>query len=169
MQALAIQRSEELKLLDQAIKVAESKRWTSVMPSIAVGNNFVSKNADPRFSVGWDVAEVLGGGRIRQVNLEIARLKFQRIDLERKLKIQVLENVLALERAERNAQRIQSKLSLLRKKIRVVNDEYEHGERDFDGVIKYWDIEEDLEAERLKAEDEIILEKAKLEQLVGEI
>ena len=50
LQQKAIQNSELIKLLDQAIKVAESKKWTSLAPSLGMGNNFVSKNSDFRFN-----------------------------------------------------------------------------------------------------------------------
>ena len=78
LQQRAIQNSELIKLLDQAIKVAESKKWTSLAPNLGMGNNFASKNSDFRFNINWDLMEVLGGGKIRQVNLEIAKLKLQK-------------------------------------------------------------------------------------------
>lgn len=167
LQQRAIQNSPELKLLEQAIKVSESKRWTSVAPGVGIGNNFASRNSDVRFNVNWDIAEVLGGGRIRQVNLDIAQLKFRKLELESKLKMQVLENVLSLERAERNLERIQKKLSMLHKRTRFINAEYENGERDFDSVMKYWEVDEDLEKSKLEMLDHIELERARLEEIVG--
>jgi hypothetical protein len=166
-QQRALERSPELKLLEQAVKVAESKRWTSLAPGVGIGNNFASKNNDVRFNVNWDIAEVLGGGRIRQVNLDIAQLKFRKLELESKLKMQVLENVLALERAERNVERIQKKLTMLHKRTRFINSEYENGERDFDSVMKYWEVDEDLEKSKLEMLDQVELERARLEELVG--
>lgn len=166
-QQRAIARSPELKLLEQAIKVAESKRWTSLAPGVGIGNNFASKNNDVRFNVNWDIAEVLGGGRIRQANLDIAQLKFRKLELESKLKMQVLEHVLALERAERNVERIGKKLLMLHKRTRFMNSEYENGERDFDSVMKYWEVDEDLEKSKLEMLDQVELERARLEELVG--
>lgn len=166
LQAKAIERAEEIKLLDKAIKVAESKKWTSVMPSVAVGNNFVSKNADPRFNIGWDVAEVVGGGKIRQINLEVARLKFEKLDLERKLKREVLEKTLALERAEEMVLRLNQKNSLLARRMKLINTEYKRGERDLDSMFKYWEMDETIQSQVFEAMDQVTVHKSHLEDLV---
>lgn len=166
-QRRALERSEEIKLLDQAVKVAESKRWTSLAPGVGVGNNFASRNNDIRFNVNWDIAEVLGGGRIRQINLDIAQLKFRKLELESKLKMQVLENVLALERAERTEKRLEEKITMLKKRTELLEVDFKRGGREIDSMIKYWETQEDFENQRLKAQDDVILEKARLEQLVG--
>ena len=167
LQQKAIQNSELIKLLDQAIKVAESKKWTSLAPSLGMGNNFVSKNSDFRFNINWDLMEVLGGGRIRQIDLEIAKLKSQKYELENKLKIEVLELVFALQRAERRLISDNAKIDMLKKRLLLIEASYSRGKGELDSLTKYWEIEMKLRDDKATAEDEIILQKAKLEQLVG--
>jgi hypothetical protein len=167
LQDKAIQNSELIKLLDQAIKVAESKKWTSLAPSLGMGNNFVSKNSDFRFNINWDLMEVLGGGRIRQIDLEIAKLKSQKYELENKLKIEVLELVLALQRAERRLISDNAKIDMLQKRLLLIEASYSRGKGELDSLTKYWDIEMKLRDDKANTEDEITLHKAKLEQLVG--
>lgn len=167
LQQRAIQNSELIKLLDQAIKVAESKKWTSLAPNLGMGNNFASKNSDFRFNINWDLMEVLGGGKIRQVNLEIAKLKLQKYELENKLKIEVLEFVLALQQAERRLISDNAKIDMLKKRLLLIEAEYKRGKGELDSLTKYWEIEMKLRDDKASTEDEITLQKAKLEQLVG--
>ncbi len=169
LQQKAIQNSELIKLLDQAIKVAESKKWTSLAPNLGMGNNFASKNSDFRFNINWDLMEVLGGGRIRQGNLEIAKLKLQKYELENKLKIEILEYVLALQQAERRLISDNAKIDMLKKRLLLIEAEYRRGKGELDSLTKYWEIEMKLRDDKASAEDEITLQKAKLEQLVGAI
>ena len=167
LQQRAIQNSELIKLLDQAIKVAESKKWTSLAPNLGMGNNFASKNSDFRFNINWDLMEVLGGGKIRQVNLEIAKLKLQKYELENKLKIEVLEFVLALQQAERRLISDNTKIDMLKKRLLLIEAEYKRGKGELDSLTKYWEIEMKLRDDKASTEDEITLQKAKLQQLVG--
>jgi hypothetical protein len=167
LQQRAIELSPEIAGIDQAIKVMKSKKWTALAPNVGIGNNFASRNKDIRFNVNFDVVEMLGGGKIREINLDVAQLELRKLELEGKLKIQVLEYVLALERAERNCERIEKKLTMLHKRTRLLDAEYEAGSRELDSVMKYWEIEEDLEKNKLEMLDQVELERARLEELVG--
>lgn len=40
--------------------------------------------------------------------------------------------------------------------------------RDFDSVMKYWEVDEDLEKSRLEMLDSVELERVRLEELVGD-
>lgn len=166
-QQRAIERSSEINLINQAVELMKSKKWTSLAPNIGIGNNFASKNSDLRFNVNLDLVEMLGGGKVREINLDISQLELRKLELESKLKIQVLENVLALERAERNVERIEKKSQMLHKRIKLLNLEYEAGEKELDSIMKYWEMEEDIEKSRLELLDQIELERARLEELIG--
>jgi hypothetical protein len=167
LQQRAIELSPEIAVIDQAIKVMKSKKWTALAPNVGIGNNFASRNKDIRFNVNFDVVEMLGGGKIREINLDVAQLELRKLELESKLKIQVLEYVLALERAERNYERIEKKLTMLHRRTRLLDAEYETGSRELDSVMKYWEIEEDLEKNKLETLDQVELERVRLEELVG--
>lgn len=56
---------------------------------------------------------------------------------------------------------------MLHKRTRLLDAEYETGSRELDSVMKYWGIEEDLEKNKLETLDQVELERARLEELVG--
>ncbi len=165
-QQRAIARSPEIIVIDQAIKLMKSKKWTALAPGVGIGNNFVG-DGDIRFNVNMDLVEMLGGGKIRQINLDVAELELRKLELINKLNIEVLERILALQRAERNTKRLKSKLKKIRARISFIEMEFKAGSRSHDSLFSYWQIEEDLEDRLLDKQDTVTLERARLEQLVG--
>lgn len=165
-QQRAIDNSPEISVIDQAIKLMKSKKWTALAPGVGIGNNFVG-DGDIRFNVNMDLVEILGGGKIRQINLDVSELELRKLELVNKLKLDVLERILALQRAERNTQRLQFKLKRTKAKIAFIEMEFEEGSRSHDSLFSYWQMEEDLEDKLLDRQDTVTLERARLEQLVG--
>ena len=167
LQEKALANSVELKILRQAIKTAEAKKWTSFAPRVGIGNNFVG-DGDMRFNVTFDLVETLGGGKLRQINLDAARLRLQKYELENKIKLEVLELVLALQRMERRLASDDEKLAILKRRLALIQVEYKRGKGELVGLTKYWEIEMKLQDDKAINQDEITLRKAKLEQLIGE-
>ena len=167
LQAKALQYSPEIQLLKKAIKVAESKKWTSFAPRVGIGNNFVG-NGDMRFNLNFDLVEILGGGKFRQTKLDIARLELRKIELENKIKLEVLELVLALQKAERLLLSDREKLNILAKRLALIQIDYQQGKKELSSLTKYWEIEMKLRDHQASTEDNITLHKAKLKQLTGE-
>lgn len=56
---------------------------------------------------------------------------------------------------------------MLHKRTHLLDGEYEAGSRELDSVMKYWEIEEDLEKNKLETLDRVELERARLEGFVG--
>ncbi len=165
-QEKAIQRSAEIVVINHAIQVIKSKKFTALAPSVGIGNNFVG-DGDVRFNVNFDLVEMLGGGKIREINLDVAQLELKKLQLENKLKLEVLEGVLYLESAEREESKYKRRLDLVKKKGRLFEELYKEGDKDFEGLLSYWNAIDDLDYKIQKANDKVLLEKAKLEQLVG--
>ena len=101
----------------------------------------------------------------KQGNFDISEL-IKRLD-ENKLKIEVLEFVLALQKAERRLISDNTKIDMLKKRLLLIEAEYRRGKGELDSLTKYWEIEMKLRDDKASTEDEITLQKAKLEQLVG--
>lgn len=169
LQQRAIELSPEIKVIDEAIKVMKSKKWTALAPNIGIGNNFASRNRDIRFNVNFDLVETFGGGKIREINLDVAQLELRKLELENKLKIEVLEGVLSLESAERAEAKYHKRLSMVEKKGRLFEYLYKEGEKEFEALLKYWEAIDELDTKIQDANDKVLLEKAKLEQLVGDL
>lgn len=169
LQQRAIELSPEIAVIDQAIKVMKSKKWTALAPGIGIGNNFASRNRDIRFNVNFDLVETFGGGKIREINLDVAQLELRKLELENKLKIEVLEGVLSLESAERAEAKYYKRLSMVEKKGRLFEYLYKEGEKEFEALLKYWEAIDELDTKIQDANDKVLLEKAKLEQLVGDL
>jgi hypothetical protein len=169
LQQRAIELSPEIAVIDQAIKVMKSKKWTALAPNVGIGNNFASRNKDIRFNVNFDLVETFGGGKIREINLDVAQLELRKLELENKLKIEVLEGVLSLESAERAEAKYYKRLSMVEKKGRLFEYLYKEGEKEFEALLKYWEAIDELDTKIQDANDKVLLEKAKLEQLVGDL
>ena len=79
----------------------------------------------------------------------------------------MLEFVLALQKAERRLISDNTKIDMLKKRLLLIEAEYRRGKGELDSLTKYWEIEMKLRDDKASTEDEITLQKAKLEQLVG--
>jgi hypothetical protein len=167
LQERAIANSAEIQVINQAVKVMKAKKWTALAPGVGIGNNFVGEG-DIRFNVNFNLIEMLGGGTIRQIDLDVARLILRKNELIGRLKLDVLEAVLALESAEREEAKYIKRLVMLEKRGRLLETRYTSGSQSVEAMDRYWDLLDSVEFKLQKAEDKIILKRARLDQLVGE-
>jgi hypothetical protein len=58
---------------------------------------------------------------------------------------------------------------MVEKKGRLFEYLYKEGEKEFEALLKYWEAIDELDTKIQDANDKVLLEKAKLEQLVGDL
>lgn len=128
--AQAIANSEEIKVIDQTIKLAKRKGWTQYIDVSAL---------DPLTMSVQILRNILGGGERQQRKLSIAQIELRRTETVKNLRVQINELLLNAETAERK--RLQSKtlydaqMSL----VAVLEVSYKSGELSTERMMPVWE------------------------------
>jgi hypothetical protein len=155
--AQAIANSEEIKVLDQTIKLARRKGWTQYIDVSAL---------DPLTMSVQILRNIFGGGERQTRKLAISQLELRRTETVKNLRAQITELLLNAETAERK--RLQSKMLYEAQSslVAVLEVSYSSGELSTERMMPVWGKLRFYEIEIQTAETERETIKKKLIALI---
>lgn len=154
----AIANSEEIKVIDQTIKLAKRKGWTQYIDVSAL---------DPLTMSVQILRNIFGGGERQQRKLSIAQIELRRTETVKNLRAQITELLLNAETVERK--RLQSKtlydaqISL----VAILEVSYKSGELSTERMMPVWEKLKFYEIEIQTAENEHAILRKKLIALIN--
>ncbi len=130
LSAEAVANSEEIKVIDQTIKLAKRKGWTQYIDVSAI---------DPLTLSVQILRNILGGGERQTRKLTVSQLELRRTETVRNLRAQISELLLNAETAERKRLQSQTLFDAQRVLVAVVEVSYKSGELSTERMIPVWE------------------------------
>ncbi len=128
--AQAVANSEEIKVLDQTMKLARRKGWTQYIDVSAL---------DPLTMSIQILRNIFGGGERQQRKLAISQLELRRTETVKSLRAQVSELLLAAETAERKKIQSQTLYDAQISLVAVLEVSYRSGELSTERMMPVWE------------------------------
>lgn len=156
--ARAVANSEEIKVLDQTIKLAKRKGWTQYIDVSAL---------DPLTLSVQILRNIFGGGERQQRKLSIAQLELRRADSVKNLRAEISNLLTEAENFERK--RLQSKTLYDSQRLlaAVLEISYKGGELSTERMLPVWEKLDNLKTEIERAETEKETVRKKLIALIA--
>ncbi len=128
--AQAVANSEEIKVLDQTIKLAKRKGWTQYIDVSAI---------DPLTLSVQILRNIFGGGERQQRKLSIAQIELRRSETVQKIRAEITNLLIEAENFERN--RLQSKMlyDAQSSLVAVLEISYKSGELSTERMMPVWE------------------------------
>ncbi len=128
--AQAVANSEEIKVLDQTIKLAKRKGWTQYIDVSAI---------DPLTLSVQILRNIFGGGERQQRKLSIAQIELRRSETVQKIRAEITNLLIEAENFERN--RLQSKMlyDAQSSLVAVLEVSYKSGELSTERMMPAWE------------------------------
>ncbi len=128
--AQAVANSEEIKVLDQTIKLAKRKGWTQYIDVSAI---------DPLTLSVQILRNIFGGGERQQRKLSIAQIELRRSETVQKIRAEITNLLIEAENFERK--RLQSKMlyDAQSSLVAVLEVSYKSGELSTERMMPVWE------------------------------
>ncbi len=128
--AQAVANSEEIKVLDQTIKLAKRKGWTQYIDVSAI---------DPLTLSVQILRNIFGGGERQQRKLSIAQIELRRSETVQKIRAEITNLLIEAENFERK--RLQSKMlyDAQSSLVAVLEISYKSGELSTERMMPVWE------------------------------
>jgi hypothetical protein len=150
LSALAVEQSQELKVLDEAIKLQKSKLWTTWLAA----DSFNPLGMALR--VGRNLA---GGGDRAAGKLTIDQLKLRRAEVIVQIRQNLITSVLSYEAAARARELASSRLAVYTTNLPIIELAYRLGDGETSAMLSLWEHGEELRAALAKTEAELARER----------
>lgn len=128
--AQAVANSEEIRVLDQTIKLAKRKGWTQYIDVSAI---------DPLTLSVQILRNILGGGERQQRKLSIAQIELRRTETVKNLRAQISELLSSAETAERKRRQSQTLFDAQMSLVAVLEISYKSGELSTERMMPVWE------------------------------
>jgi len=128
--AQAVANSEEIKVIDQTIKLARRKGWTQYIDVSAI---------DPLTLSVQILRNIFGGGERQTRKLTISQLELRRTETVRNLRAQISDLLLQAETFERKQAQSQTLYDSQRSLVAILEVSYKSGELSTERMIPVWE------------------------------
>lgn len=136
--AQAVNASQEVRLIDESIKLASRRRWT---------NYIAADSFNPIGSVLKLTRNIAGGGDVQQARLVIAALELRRAETVEALRVRVRQFVTAHEQATTKQARLGAQLDTHKARVSLLEVNYRSGEGDTGAMLGEWQRTDELRAQ----------------------
>lgn len=126
----AVANSEEIKVIDQTIKLARRKGWTQYIDVSAI---------DPLTLSVQILRNIFGGGERQTRKLTISQLELRRTETVKNLRAQISDSLLQAENAERKRTQSQTLLDAQSVLAAVLEVSYRSGELSTERMLPVWE------------------------------
>jgi len=155
--ARAVANSEEIKVIDQTIKLARRKGWTNYIDVSAI---------DPLTLSVQILRNIFGGGERQTRKLTVSQLELRRTETVKNLRVQINDLLLQAENARRKKAQSQTLFDAQRSLAAVLEVSYKSGELSTERMMSVWEKLDFYKIEIQTAETERETIKKKLIVLV---
>jgi len=155
--ARAVANSEEIKVIDQTIKLARRKGWTNYIDVSAI---------DPLTLSVQILRNIFGGGERQTRKLTVSQLELRRTETVKNFRVQINDLLLQAENARRKKAQSQTLFDAQRSLAAVLEVSYKSGELSTERMLPVWEKLDFYKIEIQTAETERETIKKKLIGLV---
>lgn len=158
LHAQAIANSQELRVLEQAIKLQNAKLWTA----------YLSANALNPLSLGLQlIRNAAGGGERAERKLTIAQLELRRASLIAELRARIVAELTAYAQADAESKRAAQALATHTARVKLLEISYGAGDGETVNMLREWQRTDELRAAVSRAGELRAAAVVRLRQIVG--